>query len=894
MARLRQVGLAPIVIALAGCVTITGPGGDGDGTATDGETDDAGDEDADGDGDDDSDGDADDDDDDDDDDDGIPPEPGDVVAELEIANPSDIARDGEYAFAAIPLSVDTALLDDASLAVFTPDGEYVVSQTRALSRYDGAPDDPERAVQWLQVGVIADVAAGSTATLQLRATDGSEDGPGISVSPDGDAFSVETGAATFRVEPDAPALLTEAEVDGAALLAGGGPRMITDAGTELGAADVVLDPDGFAIVEQGPARVSVMGKGHFVGGGQTQCPGLGYERYGYTVILSFSYGSPDVDVEYNFRNECGDAFSAPWTDDAVTLSEVAWDFTLAPAASEHLFAGSGSIASASAGEVVTVAQARGGGSPWARQARVVSGGQVLESAETFATPAAGVTLEGGTRALVQMPWMRYREPQGLRADGSTLSMLLVSEPVVIAEASAVWGQGRLSIVEPSGDLETARQRAGAALERGLLVHPGLEAINASGVFPSLGTDAASPIKDAYLGVLTTLHEFTIEPGGQWDRAKTYGAQLWPDTQFDEYAIDNATPYDNSGNMNYWNPANAVLMEWLRSGDPDWAWSMGLPASWLQMYTAYYNIGDYDHGSRNGIGPTSGGVGEGQWHRSGEGSSDYTYNRNQAIAYVTRPSAMLRERFRNAGIAMSARYSVPWNDQATRDPWVEAVHPVRGTLQHFEAIHNCASFVPGPDGELCRTRLHELVEELLADNLQAGAMCGDDVPSTTCFTPQQFMQNAMHYGFFMRYARSFPGIDPGVRQALARIADTYFTYGMTTTGDTIDVTSFAAGLQCERSADLTEIVGCTPTTDSEGNQTVYAFTRGHTLSMVMQGYELDPTTLGDASCAMFRAALDDPAASDPWWDYAAAGFFKGANQMLQDAVFAVGIYDTCAD
>ena len=78
-------------------------------------------------------------------------------------------------------------------------------------------------------------------------------------------------------------------------------------------------------------------------------------------------------------------------------------------------------------------------------------------------------------------------------------------------------------------------------------------------------DTSSPVKSAYLATIEDLHDQTVRPGGQWDRAKTYGSQLWPDVQWDLYLIDNDDPYENSGAMNYWNPSGAELLEFLRSG-----------------------------------------------------------------------------------------------------------------------------------------------------------------------------------------------------------------------------------------------------------------------------------------------------------------------------------------
>ena len=74
------------------------------------------------------------------------------------------------------------------------------------------------------------------------------------------------------------------------------------------------------------------------------------------------------------------------------------------------------------------------------------------------------------------------------------------------------------------------------------------------------------------------------------------------------------PAFTDGAMNYWNPSGAELLEFLRSGDPKWVWDFALPQSWLQMFSAYLNVGSQTHSSLNGLAVNSGGTGEGQWHR----------------------------------------------------------------------------------------------------------------------------------------------------------------------------------------------------------------------------------------------------------------------------------------
>ena len=48
--------------------------------------------------------------------------------------------------------------------------------------------------------------------------------------------------------------------------------------------------------------------------------------------------------------------------------------------------------------------------------------------------------------------------------------------------------------------------------------------------PPLGHDnsGSTTIKTAYLNMMEDLHTATVSSNGQWERAKTYGSQIWPD------------------------------------------------------------------------------------------------------------------------------------------------------------------------------------------------------------------------------------------------------------------------------------------------------------------------------------------------------------------------------
>ncbi|MEO1370818.1 MAG: hypothetical protein AAFX50_26855, partial [Acidobacteriota bacterium] len=45
------------------------------------------------------------------------------------------------------------------------------------------------------------------------------------------------------------------------------------------------------------------------------------------------------------------------------------------------------------------------------------------------------------------------------------------------------------------------------------------------------------------------------PGGQWDRNKVYGSQLWPDIPFDLFS-QAPSPDLHDAKGNYWNPLGA--------------------------------------------------------------------------------------------------------------------------------------------------------------------------------------------------------------------------------------------------------------------------------------------------------------------------------------------------
>ena len=334
-------------------------------------------------------------------------------------------------------------------------------------------------------------------------------------------------------------------------------------------------------------------------------------------------------------------------------------------------------------------QRKGSGSPWKRRSRTSVGSVVQNVSEAYNGPIIAVT---NTNFLVSMTlgYMRYREPQALRIEGSVISIDVISEKQLIGEGKGLWNVGMITIqkLDSNSDTKTSiqnvRWQSILECERGLLIHCSSKYYSDSGVLPPLGYGSSpiTPIKSSYISTITKLHEDTINK--QWKRAKTYGSQIWPDVQFDSY-FQNSNPSQCDGRHGYWNPHAHELVEFFRSGDPMWVHDFALPLANLMTYTAYLNVGKETHDFwRNGLCINSGGDGDGQWHRSGFGSDDYMYNLAVKFAYPLRPDPIHRRRIEMTGRTVRVRYdrSVPENQ---RDIYLEKLDVARVSVT-FAGFH----------------------------------------------------------------------------------------------------------------------------------------------------------------------------------------------------------------
>ncbi len=844
------------------------------------------------------------------------------LATLEVRNDRAVARVGETAFSAIPVAKDKMLLDTAGLAVVDK-GRLLQAQFTPIARWGGAVDDAKLPIRWLAVAVGSHVAPNATTSYELRRY-GSFAAPAdplaTRLSEANGVEIVETGVARFELKGDDPSLFQAIAVDvGGGMAAAAtaydgkkkaGPRLVLDDGTVLDVAggNVAVDKDGFEIVEQGPVRVVVKQRGHFIHPSHPdvhpKCTDNdeAYDRFGYSLLATFTRGSRDVALQFEFRNECSTAFNPPWTDQAVRVSGVSYELPLAEAAQSVLFATSAEVKAAGGKSAVVEQTKAGDEKTWKkRKARATIDGKEAEAAETVERPLVAA-IGAKVAASLQMPWMRYREPQAIAFENGALSLRVVSDKLIVGEAVGIWSFGKFRFY-PAGEvadpakMTVQRDLGWTELERGLLVHVPSSELDAAAIYPPMTATSSSLVKKKYEGFMQKIHEDTVKPGGQWDRAKTYGSQLWPDIQYDPFAYEMAdqvpTPYANGGNMNYWNPSGAELLEFLRTGDPKWVWDFALPQSYTQIFDAYINIGEHAHGNRNGFCAISGGTGEGQWHRSGFGSADYSYNQGLDEAYVIRPDALTRDRFRQMGRTVIDEFNLPKAQEQQRDD-SQYVAISRFYVQRYDGLQNCAEFAPGERGKACLAKLAAIMDELANDNLSAGEMCGDDIPSATCGLPQAFMVNSMMYPSFTRYYRDYGDVAGKLRRALVRTPYNLYAYGFDKKNGEVDPTGCWVSEQvCQLNADRSDVVGCKSVPDSDNLLCMYDHNRAQAATLLLLAGGLDPAT---GLCAVGKKLLDAEVLYGGLDDYAQEGgdpgWFKGNAQMMQSLVFAPAGYDSC--
>lgn len=417
---------------------------------------------------------------------------------VEIRNDRLTARLCEPAWSSIPVAAAADLTDTANLVLVDATGNRLASQFAITSRWGGTIDDTRLPARWLEVRTITSVPAEAVTTLTIRHYDAAPaaDPDALLVTQDAGNTVIDTGAARFTLDPTNPALFAQIELatDAAGTLQtvyrhtpGAGPYLDFNDGVEdvvlstVDAGRVTVDSDGFELVAAGPLAAVVHLRGHFVDpNGRARCASAGgYERFGFSLAATFYRGSGDVVLQYHIRNECSDAFSGPWTDQAVTINEASWVFPFNAVDTLVHYGGDTALTSGDTGQAgnVKVAQNKGGGNPWQRRAELLVNGNQVENNDFFSDPMIAIS-NATLTASIQMPWLRYREPQAPAYRNGALALQFVSEPLLVGEGKGLWHFARLGLaatVRASADqslaafLEDSRTRGRHQLERGLLV-----------------------------------------------------------------------------------------------------------------------------------------------------------------------------------------------------------------------------------------------------------------------------------------------------------------------------------------------------------------------------------------------------------------------------------------
>jgi hypothetical protein len=869
---------------------------------------------------------------------GIPAGSATTLLCFELREDLGIERTGEAAFGSVPIALETDLRDAQfdRLVVIGPGARQLPAQFRTIARWGAGLADTSAPVRWLQVSLRPDLPANASVTLALQryAQPLATPDPGaLIVAPLGQRFRVDTGLAEFEIDPANASLLVRAALRATA----GGPlttvyqyvagaaghgldvSVSTNAGAPLIAAGNALPGslvvDSFEWVDNGPIRAVAYLRGHLESGDNgDRCFGNNsLIAFPFAVTIAMTRGSRLLDYEWQFITACSDASGNNWGDEGVRIDALGWNWRLdtgTPASRQPVTAGSGAVSlrTAGSGDRFVVEQGRGGGMPWVRRAQVRNASQaiVFESAERFDNPLIGV-LGSSVVASLSAPWLRFREPQGLEVEADRIALRMISQPSLVGEGKGLWFSARLALdppgaPDPAALLETRRNQARGALERGLTPRARLEDLNASGVLAPLSGATTRPLGAGYLQYVTQLHDHLVRDvpctdpegfvGGQWTCAKTFGSQLWPDIQFETQFsfVENPSPNENFPRHDYWGASNAELTEYMRSGGPKWLWDFALPQVWLQVHTAFLNLGERNGTTRNGFAPDSGGSGDGLWHRNNGGSADYSYNMGYGLGYVLRPSAALRDRFGHMGASAINRLSNNPDDDTT---WIAIG---RFNVQTLRALMYCAQFVPGAAGTACDSAFRDALDYLATNSLSAGIPCANMLTANpNCFLGQTFMIVALFYPFIDEAHRLYgPTLSPATRAALRRtLIETvrvYRQYGIPSlpNGDPDPAGNWQSGMNCTLAgAGFTSVSNCVSANLPE--PFLFAPNKPAATSLWFRSHALDP---GDGRCAQGRAIatalFPDPTGAPlgPLVDYSRGGWTKASSLDAQNLAHAV--------
>lgn len=899
---------------------------------------------------------------------GIPPADCNAIRTFEVKNDG-VDRNREIAYSGIPLPRSLGVLDTKRLIVVDEKGAWVRAQFDILSRWGGTLTGnlaATRPVRWLHVALPVSVETKTTRTFTLRrcASDPTlplSDTLEARVIDENDGTkTVETGVARFRLNPYNPAVIEWIEVDfdqtgkftrvythraGAGpTLRGPGSVMVQSlvAYTSLEDTDTVVvakapgtqDPD-VKVVETGPVKVSLRVRGIFRHSSlKRDCTNNSVadptDPFGYSAVLTFYRGSADVGLQFNFRNECGslsqNGYLGDFTDEGAQIEGVNWYFPLEIGGTKlhgglgtQLFSSDDGFAG-----VLVVEQGKGsiGQSGWQPSGTVilnpdVGPKQTLHETGMLLDPYVALSGPSYT-AFAQIAYMPFREPMALAVGLDHIALRIVSQPLRVGEAKAIWSSARIAIrpAIPQVGLRIANSRLRAFLERGLMPRLPLSELNESKVFPSLGRDDVAPttLKSTYTAAINKVHALTVgypvdpnpsEPG-QWKRAFTFGSQLWPDTQlFAPSELTITSPLDNVAYTNAADPIANELREYFRSGDPKFVWDFSLPQAYLMVYTAWYNTGG-NFTWLNGFATNRGGEPtEGDWHRkSDKFTLGHTFNGGLADAYVLRPTPLLLDRFAQQYVATTFTHDKPIVQQGNRG-WYQHVEllanftsddsydPASGfaLLQHLVALTDCAEFVPGDVAGLCREKLEELLAELVTDNVFDGLLCNGDEPTVgECRNASLFVYLEGFAAFVWRLGTmSSAHFDP-LAKSVIRLSEIMLEHGVPRASNQIDVEgSWTRYYVCQKG--VSTLGTCTGVTAA--NWPIFEDRKPQALALPLIAMQLG--SLSSDPCPLLKVAFANGKLYGLWsklFSTSSEGWLEGNASVMHSMIYGVGGLDLC--
>mmetsp|Transcript_32853 Transcript_32853/g.76700 ORF Transcript_32853/g.76700 Transcript_32853/m.76700 type:complete len:861 (-) Transcript_32853:335-2917(-) len=805
------------------------------------------------------------------------------VATLQIANDALVGRHDSLAFSGVPISRSLALHDTRWLVLVGPNERRLQAQFNVLSRWGSGPTK-------------ANVPASSSVWYSLRVASTSVSTPhdayAVRITSMGSRHTVDTGAATFVLDFGLVGLIASTQVGGGLVYvdtAGAGPSAVDGEGYML---NPTVDRGGPLIEEWGPIKAVVRTRGHFAAA-TVYC---GHDL-GYTMRMTFTRGSANVDLEFEVHNECGDGHSPAssnfWSRQ-YQVREVSWNFPLILTSRRSTMLTDGEVFSSSGADPMALEQELGStlNHGW-RRAKARRGSSILWSGSELAHPLVALG-DAANTAAIALGWMRYREPQALVASGNTLSIRIVSDRIGLGEAQVRWNNAQLRFFEGHAS-DSALMRharlAAAEIERGLLVKPPVAYINSCGVFPRLPESPSGVRLSRYLSAMSSVHTRTLS---DWHRVKNFGI-TWPDTlSSNQHEQDQRAPGQFALGSNYWSATSSELMEFYRSGHPKWAWDFAIPAERTFLKAVVYNVGTRSPTSDIRSGFHAGNLGNGdqrsgQPFRFGYSSDDYLYNQGSDEAYLVRPSRSLEEVFAKACRTFIRRYDA---SETGGDEYVSQLAITRQVMQHVNMLRYAAEYVQDATlNQACHSKLEVVVQKYVNHNLFAGIFCAAHAGNmAACSSDAAFMYGALHADVFFgiwRHMRN-ASLRAAVGSALAETSRRIWQHVVVKDLDgAVD-----ASAQWNNELRCTFVSGAIRRCEGRSiGEPTYPSEHPMLLSTVLMGDEL--ASLGHSLCASAAAGLSTSMALMDWQSYfRVSGWWKGAAQSMRTLIHGLGVAESC--